>query len=302
MSIVAILNPKAQQGRLGKVWADASRYLPASVTLLETKRPGHAIELARNALLQGARTIIAVGGDGTVNEVLNGFFQEEKVIASDAALAIVPHGTGSDFRRSLKLPLDPAAAAKVIQNGEPKPIDVMKVRYTRADGSSAVRFAANLTSFGMGGAVAARASRSSKRFGGRIAFLLATLHTAASFRCCEVLLTFDEGRAVRAVVTNVAVGNGQYHGGGMWVCPGAVLDDGILDVTIVEHLSVFEIVWNLPMLYNGRIYEHSKVQSHRVKRLSAESSELALIEIDGELLGKLPLSIEVVPKAINVLV
>ena len=102
-------------------------------------------------------------------------------------------------------------------------------------------------------------------------------------------------------MTNVVVGNGQYHGGGMWVCPRASIDDGVMDVTLIRDLTLFELVKSLPALYNGRIYEHPKVESYRAKQVHAVSDDLALIEIDGEPLGRLPIEISVLPGAIRVL-
>src|SRR5688572_7091462 len=104
MRIVAILNPKSQSGRAARV--------PGSFEVLETKAPGHAIELTRRALESGAKIIVAVGGDGTINECVNGFFENDRLVAADAALGIIPHGTGSDLRRVLNLPLDEVQAAE----------------------------------------------------------------------------------------------------------------------------------------------------------------------------------------------
>jgi YegS/Rv2252/BmrU family lipid kinase len=242
-----------------------------------------------------------VGGDGTINEVVNGFFESEQLISSEATLGIIPHGTGSDFRRILNLPLDEKGAASVIHSGLPRLIDIMKVRYTRMDGTSALRYSINVTSFGMGGRVAARASQSTKPLGGQIAFLVATIQTAVAFPGNSVTLRLDDSKTVEARISNVVVGNGQYHGSGMWVCPGASIEDGVLDLTVIKYLSFWELVKGLPVLYNGGIYSHSKVESHRVKRVKAVSSEPALIEIDGEPLGRLPIEVSILPKAIRIL-
>lgn len=301
LSIVAILNPKAASGKAAAAWAEVRVHLRGAVETLETSAPGHGIELARTAIRKGARTLVAVGGDGTINEVVNGFFDGEQAIVTDARLAIIPHGTGSDFRRVLNLPLDLRKAALVITNGELRSIDVLKVRYTRMNGSGALRYSVNITSFGMGGVVAARANRSSKPLGGRIAFMIATLRTAVSFSGNHVRLSIDGTNTIDEHITNVAVGNGQYHGAGMWACPGASIDDGLLDVTVIGHLSLFELIKSLPTLYNGSIYGHPKVKSYRAKRLQADAREPALIEIDGEPLGRLPIEISIVPNAIRVL-
>jgi len=301
MSTVAIVNPKSANGKAAEVWNKVRAHLPGPVKTLETKAPGHGIQLTAEAIKSGAQIVIAVGGDGTINEVVNGFFEAEHLISRDASLAIIPHGTGSDFRRVLNLPFDDKKAAAVIYSGTPRMLDLMKVQYTAQDGMRALRYSINITSFGMGGAVAARANRSSKAFGGRISFLVATLQTALAFAGNSITLTLDGSKTIDAKVTNVVVGNGQYHGGGMWVCPGASIDDGVMEVTLIRNLTLFELIKSLPALYNGHIYGHPKVESYRAKQVQADSEDLALIEIDGEPLGRLPIEISVLPGAIRVL-
>jgi diacylglycerol kinase (ATP) len=281
MSAVAIFNPRAGSAKPFQ--------LPLPAEILETNAPGHATELTRQAIKQGARTIIAVGGDGTINEVVNGFFENETIIAADAELSIVPRGTGSDFIRVL---------SRVIPGGDRRIIDLMKVRYTTMDGSFRSRYSINVASFGLGGEVAARVNQAPRR--GRLAFLTAVLQTAWSFPGNSVTLQLDNSKTIEEKVMHVAIGNGQYHGGGMWVCPGAILDDGMLDVTVIRYLKLPELAKSLPTLYSGGIYGHPKVESHRVKQIKAESRERVTIEADGESLGYLPIQIAVLPKAIRV--
>jgi len=181
-------------------------------------------------------------------------------------------------------------------------VDVMKVRYATLNGASALRHAINIVSFGMGGLVAARAKESSRPLGGRAAYLTATLRTALTFRGRCVRLTLDGAPAIEATITNVAVGNGQFHGGGMWACPAARLDDGFIDVTLVNYLPLWQLVRALPGLYTGRVLEHPSVRSHRVRRLEADGREPCAIELDGEAVGRLPIEVSVMPRAIRLLV
>ena len=283
MKAVAIVNPKAGNS--------IAVPLPVDTVILQTKAPGHAIELTRDALKRGARTIFAVGGDGTVNEVVNGLFENEEPLAADAELVVIPRGTGSDFSRVLN---------RVVPRGDKRMIDLMKVRYTAADGTTRIRYSINVTSFGMGGEIARRVNQSSKPLGGRLAYLAATVQSAWSFPGKRVTLQLDNSKTIEANVTNVAVGNGQYHGAGMWICPGAIIDDGLLDLTVIRYLSLPELVKSVPTLYSGGIYSHPNVESHRVKHLEAESGEPVLIEIDGEAVGRLPIEISMVPKAVRV--
>jgi diacylglycerol kinase (ATP) len=283
MKTVAVVNPNA--GRCKPV------ALPRDVEILETQAPGHAIQLTRDAIRRGARTIMAVGGDGTINEVVNGFFEEEQLIATDAELAVIAKGTGSDFSRSLN---------HAVPSGERRLIDVMRVRYTAIDGVRPSRYSINVTSFGIGGEVAARVSRPAKSFSGRMAYFAGMLRTALSYSGKLVTIELNNSQTIEEKILNVAAGNGQYHGAGMWVCPGAILDDGLLDVTVIRDMSLGELARGLGKLYSGGIYSHPKVQAYRVNRLSAASKESVLVEIDGELVGKLPIEISIVPKAIRV--
>lgn len=268
----------------------------------ETQAPGHATTLARTALDRGITTVVAVGGDGTINEVVNGFFDGGRAVAPDARIGIIPSGTGSDLRRTLRLPPENAALAVILESGHVQSVDLMKVRYATPSGASAVRYAINVVSFGMGGLVAARTKESSRPLGGRAAYMAATLRTALTFRGRSVRLTLDGAPAIEARISNVAVGNGQFHGGGMWACPAARLDDGLADVTLINYLPLWQLVRSLPALYNGRVLEHPSVRSHRVRRLEADSREPCEIELDGEPVGRLPMEVSVVPRAIRVLV
>src|SRR5262245_2815147 len=297
---VAIVNPASAGGKTAMTWERVQKTL-GNIRVLKTAARGHATELTSAALKNGARTIIAVGGDGTINEVVNGFFSDGRLINAEAALGIVPAGTSSDLRRSLDLPLDQKEAASILRNGVPRPIDVMCVRYTDASGASATRYAINVTSFGISGLVAARAPRAAKGVGGRLAYLSAAAMAAFRFPGRRVVLILDGTNRIEERITNVAVGNGRYHGAGMRVCPNADLTDGLLDVTVIGYVGLFELLASARMLYNGRILDHPKVQSFRARHVQAESTEQTLIEIDGEPLGQLPMEIEVLPNALPIL-
>jgi len=299
--IVGIVNPSSGRGKAAKAWSRLRAHLSGPVKTLQTGARGRATDLTRQAIQEGAEIIVAVGGDGTINEVVNGFFEHDKLISDTATLAILPHGTGSDFSRALHIPEGVEKTAALIQSGQPRLLDLMKVRYTTMEGAQAERYSVNITSFGMSGTVASRVNRSSKTFGGKTSFVLAALRTAITFRGNAVTMSLDNSIAIEAKVINVAVGNGQYHGAGMLACPRAAIDDGLIDVTLIEFLPLPELIRSLPLLYNGKIYEHPKVRFFRAKCVRADSQESALCEIDGEPLGRLPIEITVIPEAIRVL-
>jgi diacylglycerol kinase (ATP) len=207
-----------------------------------------------------------------------------------------------NFRRIVDLPSDPKEAINVIARGHTAVFDAMHVAYRDINGGEQSRYAINVTSIGMGGAVAERIKKSSRPLGSTLACLTATAAVGLSFPAREVSIQADDDEPSYGPITNVAIGNGQYQGAGMRGCPRAVTDDGLLDVTIKKQLSIWEILVNLPTLFNGRIYSHPKVHHRRGRILQASLPHVVPIEIDGEPLGQLPLEISVLPRAIRMLV
>ena len=303
---VAILNPKAGGGRAAKAWPGIAALLQqrfGGVEERSTSYPGHATELARSAIEAGSDLVIAVGGDGTINEVANGFLRDGKPVRPAAVLGIIPIGTGGDFQRTLQIPSRIDQAVEVIAAGRTLTIDVGLVRLVGYDGSPVERYFVNLVSFGMGGDVSKRAKNFLSPLGGRVAFLYATLAVFLTYKAKRVRLQLDDTPLDEEFrITNIAIGNGRYHGGGMHPCPKAVLDDGLLEVTTIDRLSMFELIRDLPVLYSEDIYQHPKVRHFRAKRVTAGSCDTTRIEVDGEALGTLPLEIHVLPRALPILV
>jgi YegS/Rv2252/BmrU family lipid kinase len=298
------MNPSSAGGRTGQLWPAIRARLESGgrlVTLFPTEAPGHGIRLAGEAVRSGFARVVAVGGDGTLNEVVNGILSAGPHVPVEVGL--IPRGTGSDFRRTLEIPLGVSEALAVLDAGRVRKVDVMRVAYTQPNGEPASRYAVNVVSFGMGGQVARKANRSNKPLGGRITFLLATVSTALRFAGDRVSIHADDGDLPDVRVTNVAVGNGRYHGAGMLICPRAALDDGLLDLTVVRKLSLAELILNMGRLFDGRVYENRKVSFQRTRGLRAESiGGESEIEVDGEPLGRLPLSIELLPGALTMIV
>ncbi|HUI40712.1 MAG TPA: diacylglycerol kinase family protein [Terriglobia bacterium] len=302
----AIVNPSAAGGRAGRLWPSMARQLRervGDVTVRCTESAGHATALA-GALIEAEHDlIIAVGGDGTLSEVANGYLRNDEPIRPNVQLGFLPVGTGSDFRRTLRIPADVRQAIEILATGKPLDIDVGRVTFVGLDGVERRRHFINLVSFGMGGEVAAGAKNCLTAFGGTAAFFGATLRTIASYRGRRIELELDgDGHWLPFFVSNVAVGNGQYHGGGMRPCPTALLSDGVLELTVIDYLNAFEIARDIRVLYSENVYRLPKVHHLRARRLSARADEPTRIEVDGEPLGWLPLEIEVLPRRLPVLV
>ncbi len=302
MTCAAVVNPRSAGGATGRRWSGLARALESrvgDVTTRFTERPGHATVLTRELLERGFDRVIAVGGDGTINEVANGFLRDDQPVRPGASLAILPAGTGGDFRRTLGI-AGIREALDVLARGSTRPIDVGRVSYDARDGSRATRYFVNVVSFGMGGEVAARSRNWLSPLGGRLAFLWATAVVFFQYQGKTVRLRLDDGAPEEFTVMNVAVGNGRYHGGGMHVCPRASTDDGLLEVTVIDRLGMIEMVRSLPVLYSENIYVHPKTRHRRARRVTAESAEATSIEVDGEPLGQLPVEITVLPRRLPV--
>jgi diacylglycerol kinase (ATP) len=298
MKTAAIVNPRAAGGKTARAWPSLKIQL-GEVETRFTHAPGHATEIARDLLEQGFGRIIAVGGDGTVNEVVNGFFHGDAPVREAAGLAIIPMGTGGDFQRSLGI-RNVEDAVQVIRNGQPRRIDVGKVRYMNHDGIERQRYFANLVSFGMGGEVAIKAKNWLSGASGKAAFIWATLDVFFRYHPKTVDLILDGKPAGTHRITNIAIGNGRYHGGGMHVCPKAQMDDGILEVTVIDALSMFVLAKDLPVLYSDNLYVHPKTHHMQASRVEALSNEKVSIEVDGEPLGTLPLELGLIARALPV--
>lgn len=302
--IAAVVNPHSAAGRTARHWPQLAAMLESRLGHVITRftdEPGAAIPITRALLREGCDLIIAVGGDGTVNEVANGFFEEDQMVRPEAVLGMLPLGTGGDFRRTLGIPTEAAGAIEILASGVPAQIDVGKATFRDSSGSQASRYFVNLVSFGMGGLVAAQSKNIMGRFGGKSAFFWATAKTFLSYRGRQVSLSLDgSSTRLRFFITNVAIGNGQYHGGGMRPCPAAVPNDGILDVTVISYAGALKLLSSFSMLYSGEVYSHPNVRHFQAGHVLAEAPVATEIEIDGEPVGTLPLEIILLSRELRV--
>lgn len=300
---LVIVNPRSGGGLSEARWASIRGALADGLGELDsafTTAPRDATEIARREATTGRRLILALGGDGTISEVADG------VLAAGAGasteIGLIPRGTGGDFRRTLEVPKEIAAAAEHIRQAQPRPVDAGRVRYRTADGGESVRHFVNVASFGFSSAVARRANASSKRFGGKIAFLGATLRELFAHEHHDVWLTIDTQERRRLRVMMAAVGNGRFFGGGMKICPEALIDDGSFDLVAVGDMTRGQVVANLGRLFSGTHLELEQVTHARVTRVHVEPVEAAAsipVELDGETPGYLPATFEVLPGALR---
>ncbi len=298
---VAIVNPRSAGGATARLWPSLSGQLSAAFGRVDarfTDRPGAATRLTREALREGAKLVLSVGGDGTHNEVANGFFDGAAPLAPEAALGIVPAGTGGDFRKSFGWAADPVEAIQRLRAGGRRRIDLGRLSFTAPDGTPALRHFVNVASFGIGGQVDDRVNRSSKILGGRLSFAVASFRALTTFHDQKIRLSLDGGAPEEMTVTSVAVCNGQYFGGGMWVGPEAKVDDGLFDVTIWRGLGLADFVLRARRVYDGTHVSLPNTTLARARRVRAESDETVLLDVDGEQPGRLPATFELLPGAL----
>jgi YegS/Rv2252/BmrU family lipid kinase len=300
---VVIVNPKSQGGKLGKRWTEVAETLGRAFPFDEviTQGVGDATRLTREALKSGAERIVAIGGDGTVNEVVNGFFENGKSIAPDATLGLIPFGTGGDFRRSINVPQDLAEAAAVIAANHRRRIDIGRLDFVDLEGKQATRMFANIASFGVSGVVDRLVNESGKKLGGKLSFMFASVRATWSYKNQRVQLVLDGKDRIDLSINTVAVANGKYFGGGMKVAPDAELDDATFEVVSIGDLGMGEVLKMSRKIYKGEHLAMDKVSVRRAKIVEAEGIEPGAVielDVDGENPGRLPARFEIVPAAL----
>jgi diacylglycerol kinase (ATP) len=236
---------------------------------------------------------VAVGGDGTVNEVAQGLAGRDGV-----ELAVIPCGTGWDFVRTHRIPKRPDGAIAVALAGRVRPVDLGRARYRTWAGAEAESYFANIASAGMSGAIAQRANETSKALGGKASYLWATLAVFSRWRNDEVHVTVD-GETRSGRMHDVVVAIGRYFGGGMMICPEAEPDDGLLDVLTIGDLTKRDLLLTLPKTYRGRHLPHPKAESLRGAVVEIRANGLLPIQLDGEQPGTTPVRFEIVPRALR---
>lgn len=305
MKAAFVINPRSANGatgrRVGELRALAARHFE-QVEILETRAQGDGSRLAQEAAPSFDR-VIAVGGDGTANEVVNGLVQAG---APEVAFGVLPAGTGSDLVKTIGIQGSWEQALPRIAASVPRFVDVMEGTFTDAAGQPSVRFGINVIGLGLAGDVVRRVNSSSKALGGHATFLMATVRAAIAWSAPTATLTWVDARGEAGAWTgplvNAFVSNGQFCGGGMWVGRGGRMDDGLLDLVIVPDIGIGRLLLQTPMLYDGSIATHPAVVSVAVREVSARPPDGATIpaDIDGEQPGHLPVRVRCVHKALRV--
>lgn len=296
---VIIANPRAGHGKVERHLPEIERTLAdAGLTyrIVRTTHPGHATEIARNALDGGDRYLVAAGGDGTVHEVLNGMIEDDIAVNPDAVLGIVAAGSGSDIVRSLGLPGDAIRASQHLLGDAVRRIDIGKVTFT-ADGKEVTRYFANIAEAGLGAATVERTGKLPRSLGAAKYFCGFWL-TLPAFQPAVVRLDADDN-SFEWRAHNVVVANCQYFGGGMHISPKSQPDDGLLDVLAMVGPKT-DAFTMLPKIYKGTHLPHRNIAEARARAIRLDATPPLPIEADGEILGTTPATFAVVPNAIQI--
>ncbi|MDD5038188.1 MAG: diacylglycerol kinase family lipid kinase, partial [Dehalococcoidales bacterium] len=254
--------------------------------------------LARTAADEGYRYVVAVGGDGTVNEVANGILGSP--VANSIDLGVISTGTGSDFARSVGIPRHYVSACSTLTSPRRLLIDVGVIQY-KSKGQSLQRFFVNSAYIGFGATVVEATEHLPKYFGGTIPYLAGVLRTMFGYRNKSVVLHIGK-KVEKTRILSVVVANGGYIGGGMHVAPDASLNDNLLDVMVIGDIGKLELLKALPTVYKGTHVTHPKVTMSKTASITIETSERVLVSADGELLGEGPASFRLMPAALSIVV
>ncbi len=299
-----IVNPRSAAGRTGRHFDRIARAIRAAVGDFEcafTRAPGDGVRLAREAVRSGSALVVAVGGDGTASEVIDGL-AGARPRDPDPLFGFIPRGTGSDLRRTLGIPQDLEAAARTLAGRREIVCDLGRVELTAHDGSAQVRHFANVAGFGVAGVVAGLVNRGLKLGDGRLSFMIASARALLGWSDQTVRWRADGGPWSETPITSFSVCNGRFFGGGMQVAPGARVDDGLFDVVIWSGFGLADFVTKKSMLYDGTHVTLPNTRVLRARTVEAEAAPGArlLLDVDGEQPGTLPARFTILPGALRV--
>jgi len=304
LRVALIVNPAAGGGaarrRVPRLVRALARVGPTPA-VLETRGPRDAARLVDECRRTGVDLIAVAGGDGTLNEVCQAYLDRDGRPVSGPPIAVLPAGTGGDFRRTLGIGDDPDAAIHRVMTSEPRPFDLGALSLTTHDGATDTRAFVNITSFGLAGLTDRLVNAGPKWLGGRAAFYLATVRALATWRNPPVRVVVDGEPWLDSPIVNVMIANGRFFGGGMHIAPAADPTDGAFDVVAVGDRSRLATLALTRAVYAGAHLGRPRITATRgtsVEARPARPGDVVLIDMDGETPGRLPLAARVVPGAL----
>ncbi|HEX76024.1 MAG TPA: diacylglycerol kinase family lipid kinase [Dehalococcoidia bacterium] len=299
--IKVIVNPVAGAGRTTKKWPEIMGLLKSIGLDFEhdlTEAPGHAIELAKSAAKKGCELVISVGGDGTMNEVVNGLYAADGI--DNVMLGIISTGTGADYIRTIGIPRSYKEACHCLVNPRKLIVDLGVIEYT-SNGQTVKRLFVNFAGLGFDAEIVKATTQKFKALGNTSSYLMGLFTTLIFYENRNVSLIVD-GEVEERKVCTVLMSNGRYGGGGMLAAPNADPADGILDVLIIDDLTKLDLLRSLPRIYKGTHLTHPKVTVKRAREVEIRPAQQMAVQADGELLGEAPARFYIMPAALNVVI
>ncbi|MBN2168224.1 MAG: diacylglycerol kinase family lipid kinase [Actinobacteria bacterium] len=326
---MVIVNPEAGDGVPVKIWDELQRQLEKNGVAYDyafTEAPGHAVKLAEKASFEGYRTVVAVGGDGTVYEVVNGLMAVSA--EKRPAMGVIPCGKGGDFCRTVQIPSDVEGSVSLLLSGERRTIDVGKMTY-RSDHEDQAGYFINITGLGFDAEVTDFANNVpewiARTIGGTPVYLISLLITYITYKERDIKLRIDN-KPLRVVATSVIFANCQYFGGKMWIAPNAKPDDGLFDIVVLgagygnpvielppgetvparslgqRFAAKMRMLKNIPRVFKGKHIDDPSVMVLKGKSVTVLSKDRLLVQSDGEVIGEAPFTAEIVPGALRLIV
>lgn len=300
-----LVNPNAGSGKGRKDWDHISRILDKngfSFTQHYTKHKYHAVDLVSQTIESGTDRVIVVGGDGTLNEAVNGIFAQKKVLPHEVILGMIPVGTGNDWGRMFQIPSKYEDAISVLKEGKTFKQDVGIIRYSEKEGQKSRHFI-NIAGLGFDAKVVQKANRQKDQGkGGALLYFLNIFNTLMSYKSTHVSIQIDGNRVLEDRVLTMSLGIGKYSGGGMLQTPNAKPDDGLIDLTVIKEMGKLRVIASLKKLYDGTILKHPRVDGFSGKVIHIKSDPPIYTEVDGESLGLTPAEFEILPGSLQVIV
>ncbi len=297
-----IVNPNAGRRKGEKDWLEIARLLTEaglSFTSVFTDAPNHAVKLSKKYIEAGFRKIIVVGGDGTLNEVINGIFCQKRFAPDEITIAMIPVGTGNDWGRSFNILPGYKQAIDIIARGRTFRQDIGKVTYT-TDEKNHDRYFINMAGIGFD-AIVAKKTNKQKREGksGPFSYVINLFTSLLVFKSVVTNLIID-GKPVNEDIFSMSVAICQFNGGGMKQAPEAIADDGLFDITLITRVSRMTVIRNVTKLYDGSYVKLQQVKQFRGQVVKIESDPPLYLETDGESLGHTPMTFEIMPRCVTI--
>lgn len=289
MKICFIVNPTAGKGKGKKTAQKLQEYikdLQVSYEIRYTEREKEAEAIARRAAQEGFKKIVAVGGDGTVYEVLNG------MMGMDATLGVIPAGTGNDFARTMNISQDIREALQIILEGKESHIDC---------GQANGRYFINVASIGLDAEIVKETETIKRYISGTTAYIIGVLKTLLKFKHSSLQIEVD-GQIENKDIMLVAVANGRYYGGGMKIAPMADVKDGVFDICIIHRISKWKILRLFPTIFSGKHIHVKEVKLYKGKNIKINGSQTMRLNLDGDIIGNTPVEFKLIPQALKVII